>query len=295
VGAAWGAMAHAVRNQGRRGPVSAAVSAVDVALWDLKARLLDLSLVDLLGGHHATVPAYGSGGFTNLTDAELEAQLGAWAEEGLGAVKMKVGREPERDPGRVAIAREAVGDDVDLFVDANGAYSRTQALLLAERFAGHGVRWLEEPVSSDDLSGLRFVRDRAPAGMDVTAGEYGWDLSHFRDLLAHGAVDCLQADVTRCGGITAMRRVGALCDAEGIDLSSHCAPQLSAVALTAVWHVRHLEWFADHVRLERLAFDGFVEPDHGVLRPHRDRPGHGLEVRWADLEPYRRTIPGGHR
>ena len=287
VGAAWGAMARAVRNQGRRGVVSSAISAVDLALWDLKARLLDLPLVDLLGGYHDHVPAYGSGGFTSLTDRALADQLRGWAEEGLPAVKLKVGSDPDADPHRVGIARTAVGDAVDVFVDANGAYRVKEALLLAERFGEDGVRWFEEPVSSDDLAGLRLVRDRAPAGMDVAAGEYGWDVTHARDLLAAGAVDCLQADVTRVGGITGLLRVAALADAAGLDVSAHCAPQASAHAMTAVWHARHLEYFADHVRVEALAFDGALLPERGALRPDRSRPGHGLEVRWSDLEPHR--------
>jgi L-alanine-DL-glutamate epimerase-like enolase superfamily enzyme len=287
VGAAWGAMARAVRNEGRRGVVSSAISAVDLALWDLKARLLDLSLVDLLGGYHDHVPAYGSGGFTSLSDRELTHQLRGWAEAGLPAVKLKVGSDPEVDPHRVGVARGAVGDSVGLFVDANGAYRAKEALRLAERFAEHDVRWFEEPVSSDDLCGLRLVRDRAPAGMDVAAGEYGWDVTHARDLLAAGAVDCLQADVTRVGGITGLLRVAALADAAGLDVSAHCAPQASAHAMTAVWHARHLEYFADHVRVEALAFDGALVPEGGVLRPDRSRPGHGLDLRWPDLEPYR--------
>ena len=292
VGAAWGAMARAVRNQGRRGVVSCAISAVDVALWDLKARLLGVSLVDLLGGYHDHVPAYGSGGFTSLTDDELAEQLGGWAEQGLPAVKLKVGRDPGDDPRRVALAREVVGDGVGLFVDGNGASTRKEALLLAERFAEHDVRWYEEPVSSDDLRGLRLLRDRAPAGMDITAGEYGWDVTHARDLLAAEAVDCLQADVTRGGGVTGVLRAAALADAEGIDLSSHCAPQVSAHVLTAVWHVRHLEYFADHVRIEALAFDGVLTPSDGALRPDRTRPGHGLDVRWSDLDPHRVSLGG---
>ncbi|MBT9254614.1 mandelate racemase [Phycicoccus sp. MAQZ13P-2] len=287
VGAAWGAMAHAVRNQGRRGPVSAAISAVDIALWDLKARLVGRPLVDVLGGYHDHVIAYGSGGFTNLTDEALTAQVRAWTEQGLPAVKVKVGSDPADDPRRVALVREAVGAQVEVFVDANGAYHRKQALLLAERFAEHGVRWFEEPVTSDDLDGLRLLRDRAPAGMEVTAGEYGWDVTHARRLLDAGAVDCVQADVTRVGGITGLLRVAALADAHGLDLSAHCAPQLSAHALTAVWHARHLEYFADHVRLEAMVFDGVLQPVDGALRPDRARPGHGLDVRWADIERYR--------
>ena len=128
--------------------------------------------------------------------------------------------------------------------------------------------------------------------MDVAAGEYAWDLADVRGLLAAGAVDCLQADVTRLGGITGVLRAAALVDAAGLDLSAHCAPQLSAHALTAVWHRRHLEYFADHVRVEALAFDGVLVPEDGALRPDRGRPGHGLEVRWPDLAPYR-VRPGG--
>lgn len=287
VGAAWAAMCHTVRNLGRRGPVSAAIAALDIAVWDLKARLLDLPLVDVLGGYHQAVPAYGSGGFTSLSDAELAAQLRGWADDGLPAVKLKVGRDPDADPRRVALAREAVGPAVGLFVDANGAYRRKEALRLAERFAEHDVRWFEEPVSSDDLAGLRLLRDRAPAGMEIAAGEYGWDLSHFRDLLGAEAVDCLQADVTRACGITGVLRAAALADAAGVDLSGHCAPQVTAHALTAVWHLRHLEYFADHVRVEELAFDGVLRPEGGALRPDRSRPGHGLDVRWSDLSAYR--------
>ncbi len=287
VGAAWAAMVHAIRNQGRQGVVSSAISAVDIALWDLKARLLGLSVADTIGRTHDSVPVYGSGGFTSLADDDLAAQLSSWAGQGIRAVKMKVGRDADVDPHRVDVARRAIGDDVELFVDANGGYSRKQALGLATEFAERDVRWFEEPVSSDDLDGLRLVRDRAPAGMDVTAGEYGYDLPYFRDMLAAGAVDCLQADVTRCGGITAFLRVGALADAACLDVSSHCAPQVSAHACSGLWHLRHLEYFADHIRLESLLFDGVIEPVDGALRPDPDRPGLGVDFKHADAERFR--------
>jgi L-alanine-DL-glutamate epimerase-like enolase superfamily enzyme len=286
--ASWAAMQHAVRNLGKPGLVAEAISAVDVALWDLHARLLDVPLVVAIGAVHDGTPVYGSGGFTSYDDRALAGQLAGWAEAGIPRVKMKVGRDPGADPHRLQVARDAVGEDVELFVDANGAYSRKQALAQAELFAGYGVRWLEEPVSSDDLEGLRLVRDRGPAGMDVAAGEYGYDLPYFSQMLEAGAVDCLQADVTRCGGISAVLRVGALCDARSMDLSLHCAPQLSGQVGTAVWHLRHLEYFHDHVRIEGMAFDGVLDPEpDGVLRPDRSRPGLGLDVRSADLEPYR--------
>jgi L-alanine-DL-glutamate epimerase-like enolase superfamily enzyme len=283
---AWAAMRHAVRNLGWPGLVSSAIAAVDTALWDLKARLLGVSLVTLLGAVRDAIPLYGSGGFTSYSLERLREQLGGWAEEGFAFVKMKVGRHPEDDLERVRAAREAVGGDVELFVDANGAFERKQALAFAETVAGFGVTYFEEPVSSDDLEGLRLLCDRAPAGMQIAAGEYGYDLVYFRRMLDAGAVDILQADVTRCGGITELLKVGALCEARSLPLSGHTAPMLHAHAACAIPAMRHLEWFHDHVRIERMLFDGALEPDRGRLRPDRSRPGIGVEFKRADAERY---------
>ena len=286
--AAWAAMQHAVRNLGKPGVVAEAISAVDIALWDLRARLLDVPLVISIGALHEVTPIYGSGGFTSYDNDTLAAQLAGWVEAGIPRVKMKVGRDPDADPKRVHAARRAIGEAAELFVDANGAYSRKEALRWAQRFSEHGVRWFEEPVSSDDLEGLRLLRDRGPGGMDIAAGEYGYHLPYFQQMLDAGAVDCLQADVTRALGISGVLRVAALCDARGIELSLHCAPQVSAHVGAAVWHLRHLEYFPDHVRIERLAFDGVLEPESGgVLRPDRSRAGLGLDVKHADLQRYR--------
>ena len=200
---AWEKMVEQTRNLGRPGITSMAIAAVDTALWDLKARVLGLPLCKLLGMAHDHVPVYGSGGFTAYSDERLAEQLAGWVEQGIPRVKMKVGSDPDRDPGRVNVARTAIGPHTRLFVDANGAYSRKQALELAGRFADDArVSWFEEPVSSDDLDGLRLLRDRAPAGMEIAAGEYGYDAPYFRRMIEAGAVDVLQADVTRCGGIT---------------------------------------------------------------------------------------------
>jgi L-alanine-DL-glutamate epimerase-like enolase superfamily enzyme len=286
--ASWAAMQHAVRNLGKPGVTAQAISAVDIALWDLQARLLNVPLVIAIGAVHEATPIYGSGGFTSYDNDTLAAQLLGWVEAGIPRVKMKVGRDPDAEPARLQAARKAIGDDTALFVDANGAYTRKDALLWAHRFAEQGVRWFEEPVSSDDLEGLRLLRDRGPGGMDIAAGEYGYHLPYFQHMLAAGAVDCLQADVTRALGISGVLRVAALCDARSIELSLHCAPQVSAQVGTAVWHLRHLEYFHDHVRIERIAFDGVQEPQPGgVLRPDRSRPGLGLDVKQADLEQYR--------
>jgi len=164
---------------------------------DLKARLLDLPLITLLGAVRANVPVYGSGGFTSYSMAQLQEQLGGWVADGISRVKMKIGRQPASDLDRVRAAREAIGPGAELFVDANGAYTRKQALATACAFTEFDVSWFEEPVSSDDLDGLRLLRDRAPAGMEIAAGEYGYDLFYFRRMLEAGAVDVLQADATR--------------------------------------------------------------------------------------------------
>jgi L-alanine-DL-glutamate epimerase-like enolase superfamily enzyme len=260
-----------------------AVAAVDIALWDLKARLLDLPLVAALDAVHEAVPIYGSGGFTSYSLERLREQLGGWVAEGIPRVKMKVGREPERDGERLDAARGAIGPAAELYVDANGALSRRQALDWAWRFRRDwDVSWFEEPVSSDDLDGLRLVREQGPPGLEVAAGEYGYVLPDFTRLAP--VVDCLQADVTRCGGITGLLQAAAVAEAHGLELSGHCAPAVSAHAFAAVSNLRHLEYFHDHVRVESMLFDGVPEPEDGALRLDRSRPGLGLELKDADAE-----------
>ena len=285
--ASWLAMVRAIRNLGRPGISSMAIAAVDLALWDLKARLLGLPLCRLLGMAHDRVPVYGSGGFTAYPVARLQEQLSGWVERGIPRVKMKVGSVPDDDPARVRCARDAIGPNAELFVDANGAYSRKQALALAERFrADAGVSWFEEPVSSDDLEGLRVIRDRAPRGMNITAGEYGYDVNYFRRMLEAGAVDVLQADVTRCAGITELLRVDGLCRARSLPLSLHCGPGIHLHPALALGQLVHLEYFHDHVRIEHLLFEGVVDPRQGALHPDLSRPGNGLELKRSEAERY---------
>ncbi|WP_435822169.1 enolase C-terminal domain-like protein [Actinacidiphila alni] len=291
VPAANDAMSRAVRNAARPGVIAHAVSAVDIALWDLKARLLGLPLVGLLGAARAEVPVYGSGGFTTYDDGRQDRQLRGWAEEsGIPRVKIKIGESwgarEERDRDRVSRARRSVGDAVELYVDANGGYTRKQAVRLARHLDAEGVLWFEEPVSSDDPTGLAEVRAAVTA--DVTAGEYGYTLPYFHHMLAAGAVDCLQADVTRCGGITVWQRVAALAEARGLEISGHCAPHLHAHVAAAVPNLRHLEWFHDHVRIETALFTGALDPAGGSIRPGADgSPGHGMALR-SDAERYRK-------
>ena len=286
--AAWRTMNVAVRNVGRDGLAATAISAVDTALWDLKAKLLGQPLALLFGRYRHQVPLYGSGGFTTYSDDELREQLRGWVErDGCRWVKMKVGTDPDRDPHRVRVGKAAIGDRA-LFVDANGAFGRKQAVTLGEIFVSDAeIAWFEEPVSSDDLAGLAFVRQHAPARVDIAAGEYGYDLDYFRAMLGAGAVDVQQADATRCGGYTGFLQVAALCEANHIDLSCHCAPSLHLPVACAAPRLLHLEWFHDHVRIEHMLFDGAPAATNGTISPDLSRAGNGLTFKKADAERYR--------
>lgn len=283
----WRAMSAGLRNIGRPGVGAMGMAAVDIAVWDLRARLLGRPLYATLPAFHDHVPVYGSGGFTNYPLDRLAGQLGGWVEQGIPRVKMKTSRHPDEDPARLAAAREAIGGEPVLMTDANGAYRRKEALYWAWRMREEfGAAWLEEPVSSDDVEGLRLLRDRGPHGLDIAAGEYGFVLPDFTRLLGGGAVDCLQADVTRCGGITGLLQVAGLSAAHQIDLSAHCAPAVSAHAFCAVERLRHLEYFHDHVRVESILFDGTLSPAGGSLRPDPSAPGLGLSLRAGDAARY---------
>lgn len=276
------------RNYGRDGLAATALSAIDIVLWDLKAKLLGQPLVKLLGQMRPSAPVYGSGGFTSYSDQQLRDQFAGWVQEGIPRVKMKVGTDPARDMSRVRVAREAIGPDTQLFVDANGAYSRTQALSFADRFAADcGVVWFEEPVSSDDLAGLHFLRDRSPAGMDIAAGEYGWTAMSLQRMLAAESVDVLQADATRCGGVTGFMSVAALADAHPLPLSAHCAPSIHMHLACAARPLRHVEYFHDHVRIESMLFDGFRHARNGAMFPDLSRPGLGLDFKLKDAEKFK--------
>jgi L-alanine-DL-glutamate epimerase-like enolase superfamily enzyme len=286
IAGSWMKMLRSVRNLGRPGVASHAIAAVDVALWDLKARLFGLSLLSLLGNIRAGIPVYGSGGFTSYSLDQLQLQLSGWVERGIRMVKIKVGANPSEDVERVRSARAAIGAKAELFVDANGAYSRKQAIGLAEQFTAQGVTWFEEPVSSDDLEGLSLIRDHAPDGMDIAAGEYGYDSTYFRRMLESEAVDVIQVDATRAAGISGFLAASALADAFHTALSAHTAPSIHAHVCCAVPAARHLEYFHDHVRIEQMLFDGVMHPVNGYLYPDLSRPGMGLELKRADVARY---------
>ncbi|WP_242624155.1 enolase C-terminal domain-like protein [Micromonospora kangleipakensis] len=287
VPAVWSAMQRRLRNAGRPGVAGLALSAADCAVWDLKARRHGLPLARLLGTARRQVPVYGSGGFTTYDAQRRHRELSEWVhDEGIPRVKIKIGEswgsEVSRDLARMAAARRAIGD-AELYVDANGAYQRKQAVRVMRSAADLDVRWYEEPVSSDDLPGLGLVRDRVLP--DVAAGEYGYDLAYFHRMAPY--VDCLQIDVTRCGGISEFLRAAAVAAAAGLEVSAHCAPHQHLPVAAAVPNLRHVEWFHDHVRIESTLFDGAVGATGGVASVNLDAPGIGLDLRTAQADPYR--------
>jgi L-alanine-DL-glutamate epimerase-like enolase superfamily enzyme len=278
IGAGWEAMHRACRNLGTRGLVMQALSAVDIAWWDLKARLLDVSLPVLLGAHRSAVPIYGSGGFTTLTDAQLGDQVDWWLSVGCTAMKIKIGEawgtNLARDLERVRRLHELAGDAVELMVDANGGYTVGQARRIGAELDDLGVAWFEEPVSSDDTAGLANIRQALRC--DIAAGEYAADCYEIRSLLP--VVDCLQLDATRCGGYTGWLAGAALARAQNLQVSAHCAPALHAPVAAAIANLRHIEWFADHARLEPLLVDGAPVAASGTLRVASDEPGHAMGI-----------------
>ncbi|MFI6043622.1 enolase C-terminal domain-like protein [Nocardia sp. NPDC051321] len=282
----WAAMHRACRNIGTKGVAAHALSAVDIALWDLKARLLEVPLAQLFGRVRTEVPVYGSGGFVSLDDRGLAEQVNLWHAAGCRAMKIKIGEDHGSrvacDLARVDRLRELAGADVQLMVDANGGYLPGQARRVGAELDERGVVWFEEPVTSDDRVGLATVRDAVRC--DVAAGEYAYDVYDAAALL--DAVDCLQLDATRCGGYTGFLRGAAVAASRGLDVSGHCAPALSAPVAAAIPNLRHVEWFVDHVRLEPLLVQGVPEVKNGALQIREDEAGHGMSIS-ANAADYR--------
>ncbi len=277
-------MSNSVRNVGLRGIAAHALSAVDIALWDLKAKILEVPLCQLWGMARESVPVYGSGGFTSYSNEETAVQFQKWKEKGINKFKMKVGRNPSQDITRVKDARKAIDVNDELFVDANGAYTRKQALDFAEKFREYGVTWFEEPVPADDLQGLHLLRNQT--SLNITAGEYGYDAFYFKDMLEAQSVDIIQADATRCCGYTGFFEACKLSEAFNLPLSSHTAPSIHLQACLSQPDVCHMEYFHDHVRIEQTYFEGFPKLENGNLLPHLDRYGHGLELKVKDIQKY---------
>ena len=207
---------------GRRGLNIAAMSGVDMALWDLLGKSLGAPVVDLWGGScRADMPLYASGGWAD--SAGIGAELNGYVSRGFSAVKMRVGvmdGDVDTSVARVEAARSALGPDIALMVDAHGTFSASEAKRFAAGVEPFDVRWFEEPVSSDDRRGAAAVR--SSTSIAIAAGESEFTRFDFRDLIEIDAVDVLQPDLAICGGPTEARRIAALAEAYQLELAPHC-------------------------------------------------------------------------
>ena len=279
----WSDMFWRVRGYGRKGVAFCALSAVDIGLWDLKAKALGLPLYKLLGPFTDSVPIYGSGGWTNLTEAELTEEMVGYVEQGIKRVKMKVGKDfgksEREDIERVAAVRKAVGNDVALYIDANNGYYPKQAVYMAKEFEQHQVGWFEEPVLADDVQGLAEVR-RA-IDIPVASGEHEYTKYGFRELISRGGVDIVQPDVGRVGGVTEWTKVAHMAQAFNLPVAPHAVQLVHLHLACATPNLKAVEYMNTLLEGDRVWYTEFPQQRDGMWSPFRDRPGLGLE-----LDPY---------
>ena len=200
----WNDMLWKVRSYGRKGVALCAISAVDIALWDLKAKFLNLPLYKLLGAYTNSVPVYGSGGWTNLTKSELIQEMTDYVESGIPRVKMKVGKNfgncEREDIERVEAVRDAIGYDIALYIDANNGYRKKQAIYMAKEFEQFQVGWLEEPLIPDDVDGMSEIARSTT--IPIASGKLEYTKYGFKELIYRGGADIVQPDAGRVGGVT---------------------------------------------------------------------------------------------
>ena len=267
---------------GRGGPTVLAMSAVDIALWDFKAKRAGLPLWNLLGGHDRRVPCYAGGIDLDLSADELLRQTDGNLAKGFRAIKMKVGRKKlSEDVAKLAAMRDHLGAEFPLMVDANMKWTVDEAIRAARAFAPYDPLWLEEPIAPDDVAG--HARVRREGGIPVAAGENLRTIWEFRHLIASGGVSFPEPDVTNCGGITAFMKIAHLAESFNLPVTSHGAHDITVHLLAAVPNRSYLE--AHGFGLDRYIAEPLRIEDGMAVAP--DRPGHGVSFDWAGLEAIR--------
>ena len=276
----WQDMFWRVRGFGRKGVAFQAIAAIDIALWDLKGKILNQPIYRLLGPAHESVPIYGSGGWTNYSEAELVAEQTGYVERGIPRVKMKVakdfGRSEREDIERLSAVREAVGDDVEIYVDANNGYYAKQAIKMSQIFEQFDVAWFEEPVLADDIPGLAQVSQATT--IPVATGEHEYTKYGFRDLLLAGAVDIVQPDVHRVTGITEWMKVAAMADAFNLPVAPHAVSLVHLHCAMATPNLKVVEVLGAEEQSNSVWWTEVPPYDGGTWSPFPDRPGLGLEI-----------------
>ena len=279
----WHDMYWRLRSFGNKGIGFSALSAVDIGLWDLKAKAFEIPLYKLLGAFTESVPIYGSGGWTNLTEQELLEEMNSYVSQGISRVKFKVakdfGRSERQDLQRLAAVRNSLGDDVAIYVDANYGYYPKQAIYMAREFEQFQVGWLEEPVLTDDVDGMADVRRSTSipiAGGELESGKY-----KFRDLIARGALDIAQPDVGRVGGISEWMKVAHLAHSFNLLVAPHAYQSIHLHLACATPNLKVVEYLGQIHECETEWYTEIPKHKDGMWSPFPDKPGLGL-----DLDPY---------
>tara|TARA_Y100000590_G_scaffold33454_2_gene36656 strand:+ start:2043 stop:3146 length:1104 start_codon:yes stop_codon:yes gene_type:complete len=279
----WSEMFWRINTYGRTGIALRALSAVDIGLWDLKAKALSQPLYKLLGGYTESILVYGSSGWTSFTEEELLSSLTKFVELGFVGVKMKVGKDfgnsEREDIDRVAAVRNSIGNDVALYVDANGAYRAKQAIYLAKEYENYQIGWFEEPVIADDIYGLAQVKNSIP--IPVATGENEFTRHGFKELMSRDAVDIVQPDVGRVGGVTEWMKIAQLADSFNLQVASHCLQFVHIHLACSTPNFKILESLDMDNTTGDIWYTEVPQVQMGKLSPFPDRPGLGLE-----LDPY---------
>jgi len=280
----WHEMYYGSYQHGRKGLLIIALSALDTAIWDLCARSLGLPLYKLLGGFRNRVPAYASGGFYTTGDdaGKLESELRGYVQAGFRAVKIKIGRKSLReDIERLRVARQAVGADVTLMVDANRSYNLREAIAIGRELDRLGVYFFEEPCNPDDLEGYRRLGEKVDVA--IAAGENEYSPFGFRDLLDLAGVRVAQPDASWSGGITACLKIAAMCEARHVEVAPHTFTSIVNLAahlhlLGAIPSGSWLEWDQNPNALRTELADFPLKLDHEGMVTIPEGPGLGLTL-----------------
>ena len=275
----WADMFQYLRGVGRKGLMFCALSAVDIALWDLKGKILDIPLYRLWGGNQKKVPVYGSGGWTSYTDDELVAEMKDIVSRGYKMIKFKVGynggQSPSRDVERVRKVREAVGPDIGIMLDANNCWDAATGARFANRVKDYDIMFLEEPVFADDIPGLS--RFKQSTDLPLASGEHEYTKYGARDLIMHNAADIVQLDGTRAGGFTEMLKIAALTQAWNLKFAPHAMENIHIHLVSACPNALFLERLLLFEEITRNVYDGAPEPVDGYMTIP-DEPGLGLKL-----------------
>jgi L-alanine-DL-glutamate epimerase-like enolase superfamily enzyme len=275
----WSELTTYLRGVGRKGLLFCALSAIDIALWDLKGKIFGVPLYRLLGGNKTHIPVYASGGWTSFSDEELVASMKSNVDTGYSMIKFKVGVEGgkniNRDVIRVRKVREAVGPNVGIMLDANNCWDAATGVQFANRVRELDIMWIEEPVPADDIPGL--ARFRRATDIPLATGEHEYTRYGVRDLILAEAADIVMADGARAGGYTEMLKIAALTQAWNLKFSPHAMENIHIHLVSAAPNAPFLERLTMFEDITAKTFKNVPWPKRGFI-DIPDLPGLGLEL-----------------